>query len=136
MIREAKPSDLAAVLEIAASGFERIDRATADWLVKELNLPGVILYVDSLGPSGVRGFVLIERYTEGDSVKIIAVHPGHRAQGIGRKLLAKAGKSAGAWVRAENKASRAMFTRDGWKIASKTTKKPGEWVYFVRGNLQ
>ncbi len=130
MIREATPSDLAAVLEIAADGFKGEDRIGPAWLVRKLAQPGTTLHVESLGADCVRGFVLIERYRPGELVRLIAVAPSHRRQGVGRAMLGKIRAPASAWVRAENAASRAMFEGAGWGLATQPTRREGEWVYF------
>lgn len=134
MIRVAVPGDLAAVLSIASAGFSAVDRIGPAWLVRMLARPGTVLFVDKLGPDCVRGFVLVEAFQGGQLVRLIAVSPSHRRQGVGRGLLAKlsARVEAGAWVRVENAASRGMFDAAGWTGATRPSRRKGEWVYFVR----
>ncbi len=137
-IRKAVPSDLAAVLRINADGFVGDDPFDASWLVEKLQHPGTRLVVDDAGVGVIRGFLLTERYQIGTEVKLIAVHQQFRRQGVGSRLLSRVRGPAGAWVRKENAASRAMFTARGWEETAGLVEQEapaeahsGEWVYFL-----
>ena len=138
-VRRAVPSDLSAVLRIGAGGFVGDDPFDAQWLVDKLAEPGTQLVVDDAGANLIRGFLVIQRYTSGTVVRLIAVDPQFRRQGVGKRLLARVKGPAGAAVREENAPSRAMFEKAGWEQTVKEwveESKPseahsGNWVYYA-----
>jgi ribosomal protein S18 acetylase RimI-like enzyme len=131
MIRDAVPSDLAAVLAIGAAGFAPTDRPGPGWLVKKLAQPGRRLLVDTIGPGVIRGFLLTESHPTGTVARIVAVAPEFRRQGIGRGLLATIDGPGLAWVRTRNTASQALFTAAGWTLA--TPPRPRRaWLHFTQ----
>lgn len=139
-VRQAKPCDLAACLRINAAGFVGDDPFDAAWLVERTALPGTLLLVDDAGAGVIRGFVLTQRYATGTKLLIIATDPQFRRQGVGRRMLGRVKAPAGAWVRKENEASRAMFTKagwheefSGWQEADKPSQHTGEWCYYTLG---
>lgn len=138
-IRRATPGDLAAVLRIADGGFFGDDPFEAKWLIDKLAEPGTVLQVDDAGVGCVRGFLLTQKYAAGTVIRIIAVDPQFRRQGVGTGMLARVKGKAGAWVRVENAASRGMFERAGWvqsvplwREAFKPADHSGDWVYFAK----
>lgn len=137
-IRRATPGDLAAVLKINSEGFVGDDPFDAAWLVAKLAEPGTRLVVDDAGVNVMRGFMLTQHYASGVEVVLIAVDRQLRRHGVGRRLLARVKGPAGAWVRKENAASRALFAGAGWEQsvsewteAEKPEKHSGEWCYYV-----
>jgi ribosomal protein S18 acetylase RimI-like enzyme len=132
-VRAAKPCDLAAVLAVAREGFTGPELFGPRWLCDTLANPGTAMLVESPGANVVRGFLLTERYLTGTVVRYIAVGACYRKQGVGRRLLARVNGPASAWVRAENIASRSLFTASGWRSEIAPRQRRGEWCYFVRG---
>ena len=139
-IRRANPGDLSDILRISGDGFFGDDPIDAAWLVGECSKPGTLLQVEDAGAGCIRGFLLTHKYTGYSIIRLIAVDPKFRRQGVGRGLLAKVRGKAGAWVREENEASRTMFERAGWRVsvpkwteAEKPQSHSGNWIYFARG---
>lgn len=131
-VRAARPADLLAVLGICHDAFAGADGPIrASWLVRRLADPGTRLLVDDAGAGLVRGFLLEVRYAAGARVRLVAVGDAYRRQGVGRRLLACVRGPASAWVRSENRASRAMFAAAGWAEAVAPRRRKGDWAYFV-----
>lgn len=140
MIRDAVPADLTAVMRIARQGFHGDDRFGVVWLIKVLAQPGTRMVVEDAGVGVIRGFLLTQTYAAGTMVRLIAVDPGARNQGIAKTLLSSLpDHQCGAWIRRENEASQRTFAAAGFKVATATwseAKKPerhtGDWVFYAR----
>lgn len=142
MIRKAVPADLVSIMRIARQGFVGDDRFGTVWFIKKLAEPGTECWVEDAGVGVIRGFIVLQEYPLGTIVRLIGTDKGCRRSGVASALIRETVSKdtlTGAWVRAENVASRGTFERAGWKISVTSwaeSKKPaavhsGNWVFFV-----
>lgn len=132
MIRPAVPADLKAVVQIAKQSFFDDDAFGCTWLCGKLANAGTQLYVDDAALSLIRGFLLLETHQLGTIVRLIAVAPNARKQGVGRALLELVKAPAFTWIRDENEASQALFKSMGW-VEAEPPRKRKEWRYYKLG---
>lgn len=141
MIRPARPADIVSIMRIARQGFTGDDRFGTVWFVKKLAEPGTTCLVDDAGVGFIRGFIVLQKYDDGNIVRLIGTDGGCRSKGTGSALLSRVAGPAGAWVREENMASRRMFEKNGWAVSVPSwaePKKPsavhtGNWLFFAKG---
>lgn len=129
-VRPAVPADLRAVVAIGRESFFGEDAFGATWLVGKLAQPGTALLVEDAAITLVRGFILTEHHQLGTVVRLIAVLPDARREGIGRLLLASVTGPAWTWIRETNEASQRLFSSMGWVEAEPPRKRRGDWRYY------
>jgi len=110
VVRRAREDDLAAIAEIQAASAEAAQWDVQDYLAYEL-------VVAVLG-GRVAGFAVARRVAEEETELLtLAVHPGFRRLGIGRRLFAEltAGRSGSLWleVRESNSIARNFYKQLG-----------------------
>lgn len=88
--------------------------------------------VDDAALSLLRGYILTEQHQLGTIVRLIAVAPSARKQGVGKALLETVKGPAATWIREENEASQALFRSMGWVEAEPphNRRKREVWRYF------
>lgn len=112
VIRPGTLADLAAVAHIQSQA-----SGAADWRVEDY----LAYQLDVAGHAGkIVGFLVTRCLVEGESeVLNLAIHPGHRRQGIARALLASAfARSPGRWfleVRASNEGALECYRKLGFQ---------------------
>lgn len=131
MIRAAIPADLAAVVRIAKACFTGEDAFGPGWLLKLLEYPGTVVYVDDASAGVIRGFMVLMTHPLGTIVRLIAVDTEYRGQGVGKALLASVQSPAFAWVRDENTASLNLFKAMLWNETEPVSgRKRRNWRYL------
>ena len=112
VIRPGTFADLAAVAGLQAQAPEAAGWRVEDYLAYQLDVAehaGIVV-----------GFLVTRRLVEGESeVLNLAIHPGHRRQGIARTLLAAAFERwPGRWfleVRASNEGAQECYRKLGFR---------------------
>ena len=116
MIRAA-PAHAAALAAIHTAAFPPGERWGADAMALQLELPGVFALIDPRG-----GMVMARVAADEAEILTLAVHPDARRQGLGRVLLAAAGRIAASHgaramfleVALRNTAARALYGEAGF----------------------
>ncbi len=87
----ATAAHAAAMAAVHATAFPPADQWDADAMAKLLRMPGAAAFVDPAG-----GMIMVRIAADEAEILTLAVAPAARRQGVGRRLLAEAGRHAAA----------------------------------------
>lgn len=124
-LRQATTVDLEALVEIEQRCFPD-DAWTSAALARELAEPHALLLLLALaaGEPGAAGYVSLRRVGDDGELLRIAVLPGRRRRGLGRRLLAagldalraRGARRCSLEVRADNHAALALYEASGLRV--------------------